>query len=385
MAKRTETWLLYVDESGRFDGDDTASVVTAVLLRGEENNEVAGDLRRVLSGIFPLSPWPPHARVLNQPASRVLFALQGAGTAGPPRDAALARVAAAVRIAQQSTDERLIAICSAAAEPTHALLVNAGEALRHASATAWDALRFAVETERVALRDWFAQVENDLPCGDAVVLAAVARPVEADPKASTGDLKRDRYVDALDTLLERAIALLREEERSAGTEVKISVRVATRGVSVCGLGRMDLNSLHVGAAGRRAGALPSLPGRITPRVITTELVTRYDAFVHPGVVLADLCSNAMKHVLDTRAADRTSWAELENLLRDQLRLPVSRSAPTLANALLPGIAVCQVPRKAIVAALLGEPPVSLAAEPARWAREQALAWVSAIDNARSTQ
>lgn len=381
MARRTESWLLYVDESGDFAGEEGTSVVAGLLLRGEENVEASRALRSELERIFPLSPWPPHASILNQPSSRVYFALQGAGTPGTRRDAALEAIAPAVQAVETSHHETAIAFREAARrreKPSFERLVAVGEVLRNDAPRAWAALRARVEEERHALQAFLAHAAEVAVPDDAVVVAAVARAPEADSEATVGEVRRDAYVDALETLFERTIAFLRDERQTAGTDVRVWASIATRSVGVLGYRTMELDARHVVEIARRASAkLPALGDHVEPRIVPREFVTRYGAAVHPGVVLADYVANALRFSIATSASDRTPWVGLASRCRERVKLPVSRPVPMLGAARLPTIAVSRFPREAILAALRGEPPSMLEAEPALWAREQASEWISA--------
>jgi hypothetical protein len=386
MGRRTESWLLYVDESGDFARDEATSVVAGLLLRGEATVEGSRALRSELERIFPLSPWPPHTSVLNQPASRAYFALQGAGTPGPGRDAACAAIAPAVDAIVASTQEAAIAFCGAARrqeKPRFEHLVAVGEILRNEAPRASWALQSLVEAERGELQAFLAHAAESIVPENAVVIAAVARATEADAGAATGDVIRDTYVDALETLLERTVALLRDERRSPGTDTRVWASVATRSVGILGYGLMNLDARHVVEVARNASSkLPRAPYHAEPRIVSREFVTRYDETVNPGLVLADYVANSLRFSLPTSASDRTTWAALAASSQHHVKLPLARPAPTLGPEPLPTIAVAGYSREAILAALRGEVPTALHEERALWAREQAERWISSAKRAR---
>ncbi len=392
MSARREDWLLYVDESGQFDSGGAAPpteplVVGGFLLRGSEHPDHVLALRTEIERIFPTASWPPHASVLRVPASRVWLALANAGAPSPERERALAQARPAVEVVQRSRTHAAEALREAArrpGEPDYALLLAVDALVRRENPGAHARLVQLVRNEFAAFQAFLRHAAESVVRGNMLAVAGAGTQFEDAPAAGPGQVAHDRYLDALETLFERVLMVVREQPRAANTDVRIWCRVATRGVT---LGEMrprtwpSLNAHYVAEAARRAASVPALPGRVTPRIVPSEFVTRYDATVHPGVVLADFAANQMRHVLTGQAA-HPGWAALAHGVTRALGVPPTRAVELLGGRELPAIAAPDVPRAAVAAAFRGGEIPELAGEPMVWAREQAAAWVAEVEKAR---
>ncbi len=382
----TENWLLYVDESGDFDETGDTCVVSALLLKGEELAEDSTALREMLGTIFPLAPWPPHATELNLPSARVYYVM--AGLVPLATDAVADDVRAAIAVFEGSTMPEAAQWRGHAKQgrrPQYAWLESGNVVLRRECPDVFRALQTRAVAERTALRNLLADASAHVgPRGFAALTAVSSRrPADGPPEqeVATGALRRDGYLDALETLIERAVMVVRGGRRPAATDVRIWARVATRHVGVEGIGSVALNSDHVARVAERAAAVGNVGQTALVRVRSLDRVTRYDGSVHPGVVLADAIANGMRRVLLTRGRDHLGWDQLAGFCEDALGIPAVVPVPSLDASDLPAVAVTGASRTAVQAAARREETLPLVAEPARWAREQAAEWVGALTRA----
>ena len=72
MAPRETRWMLFVDESGKFEIPTQTVVVTGILVRDDVRGSRPGELRQYVRTHYPEWPWPLHAAFINQ---GVMFAV----------------------------------------------------------------------------------------------------------------------------------------------------------------------------------------------------------------------------------------------------------------------------------------------------------------------
>lgn len=343
---------LFIDESGDFDAATDTHVVAGLLLVGSPPGTNPAELRRTLRGLAPLLPWPLHARVYNHPVALGLAALARGGHAAArdALDVSLARLAVAARDALAPAHGALLAEVDAAfaagRDPRDAALRELNRGLRLAAPDVHDELERLARRVPAALRRVAAALGAgaDQPC--LAVAAARCAPGDAG--------QGDPYLSLLAVLVERAARVLVLAELAD----ELHVRPLGRDVLDPVLGRRaPLHVRHFGPLQERLRAA-RIPLRVVP-----QPVARYDADVHPLLVLADFGANRLRRVLD---APEAPLATIERRVQDEVGAPARRRPPDRSNLAAAGAAWRRTQ---------GTPAASIDWTGAcRWAREQAEEW-----------
>lgn len=384
------TYNLYIDESGVFRGSERRSVVCGIL------EDTAGrvdwaKLRDDVGGALPLVPYPFHASCLNQPAYWLALVLLR-GNDYADKGSLLMRVFDATRPAvellgnlsrgerQEQEIEPFLSAIKSGRMPTSKQRENVPGWLRRRLPTALGRVELLCSQMRGELRARYRRALA--PYGERlVVVAAVADPRAPPPPAQRaerdtgGDLlrrkpgdpftsdaaagvRRDAYVRALETVLERTLCLLRCQQPA-----RLNLWVASRYVDLKSYGALSLGRGSVQEIAHLAARFPRLPLEpgVAPHSAEEVLsdvaldvprgVVNYDGSAPMGVVVADYVSNQLGHWLRQREVD---LGELCDLARERvgLRLEAGPRHP-LASSYLPTLAWDGPARTRIEAAFRG--------------------------------
>ena len=401
-------WSLYVDESGRFDSS-RSGVVGGLLVpaRADELSLAPAHqpencvLRRRFGEIWGPAPFPPHAALYNDPVGQVLLAGIRITDAtkwearvnmmpdGRHKGARRAAARPALALLEQTAFAERLATLSDGTKPslTHDDVRDARAALRSAglSAEVLGTLEDVTVKQRNEMHSLVRRALERVP-GSRVLLV---RSVEHDGKGigeliEGTQLIRDRYVEVLELLVERALRVLspgdsldlhvltRNVEFMFGASAVAGGGVGY-GVPVRGsLGAQVLRSLVEAVQARIGTAVRVSVGSVRHFRDTPQLSEP----LHPFLVFADWVATTFRLVLLNR---RTSLAELERQL-EATCLPFGAArAPILSPSLgeLPLTAASGPAAQRIAASLNGQrylpPPPTRPA----WVVEQCAAWVGA--------
>jgi len=390
VPAQPESWLLCVDESGEFT-PGSRSMITGLLVQDRDTPALQAAWRKALERIFPLHVFPQHAHEIRQLASRLV----GYRRLSPAAREALAPVVqilcdeAWARIGEGSrvlgpgtaTLRQFLAQVEAGTEVGRELLVAVGDWLAARDASLAERLRAQEEEEWRQFRS-FAETIGGAYGPRRCYLVAAGVQVPSPGGGARGE--PDPFITTLAVLLERVVALLRSRESPRLLVTRLDPRyyrsvkagqdrpVDAEAVAAC-WGEAARFPLPCGVAhGEREELLRILVSRTSSRRICREKGHQY----HPGLVIADLCSNRLFGLLRKNPP-------LERVLRISdmlLGLPLRAVAAALSDAgELPSLAMAGEPRAAIARAW-SVPRL----EPAwdelspRWAREQAQRWYTAL-------
>ncbi len=368
-----ERWSIFVDESGGFHPADTSWVVGILTERSAASLD-RGVLRDQLAEIWGPGPWPPHGRLLWNPASAVLHAAFGRDwkeSMPAGRFARKLRPHIREAIAELEGDdgfrERLEAIRDGAYPSKDDYAAAEALIAHHPSGQRIYGVRIE---QAQAMDDLVARVFRSLG-PECVTLVPVL--ADRDPKgASPGhlQLRPDSYTRALGVLHERICRLV--------GGVVIDTSVLTRYVEVEGLGdEVPLQAYQLKPL--QDSAVASTNGRCSFRNVGTSLsfqhVPDQGRPLHPMLVLADWVASRLRNAL------QDSRPDLAGLVRVLANHRVATEAmlyrqPALAPDLspLPSVAAAGVPADRIRAAFAGTSPPSRNSSAPPWAWEQADLW-----------
>lgn len=370
-----EDWLLFVDESGRFEEPDEPTAIAGLLLRSRDEPVLRSALRKSLCRAFPLVRYPQHATELRRPTAYAAAAMLRTPAADETQEERDARRAAApaVRVLSDAPPRSLAADFMDAVRngrmPTCEALNRADAWLSRRAPAAWsdlEAWRRRCERHMAGL---LSKLHEELD-GHAWVLLMGGRGAgeEWDTYEASPRLCRDAYLRQLEALFERTLSLL----RGRGTRRRIIAYVATRPVTLEGFGSVELWSREV-MRPAEAAAVTALGSdwRDSVRLIAGAPIVRYDEFVHPGVVLADFLGNRLR----MRLWERRDWTRLAEAVARVAPLPIEATA-TLAPELgaLPTLGMDGPARRCIQDAAAGRPADPTSLSP-RWNRDQAQRWI----------
>lgn len=368
-----QVWQLFVDESGDFDDPEAEVAVAGVLVRAYDSAQLRIRLRQALERAVPVGLYPPHTNRLNIPAWIAL--------------ASMVHVAEGESGARfrKAADPAIRAIEASAEAPA----VQAREAVRayreSGKEVSWEVGR--------AVDAWLAEAHphahRRLACVSRDIDAALVQLLE---RLQSGVLdggrcfvscawsgpedlgSEDRYLRLLEVLLERVFAL------SAGPrppEQRIFAHVATRRVraghdGAGGDEREKMRVEHLAAVARPATTFPV--GCNPPHVVFfPHPPAKYDASVHPGIVLADIAANRL---LGRVLVASSGWEQVQSFAAAAVGLPVDASVRALDTSRAGSIAASGAPRDAIRSAFRGEPHETTWPQAPRWAGDQARVWTS---------
>ncbi|MDP3277918.1 MAG: hypothetical protein Q8Q09_22225 [Deltaproteobacteria bacterium] len=377
MGRRGEgqTWRLYVDETGAFDGEDTSAVV-GLLLRSANHHELDRALRAQLSTLVPEVPWPLHANALVY-ATQLVIACKDLPDDRCARSPVASSIDAAWRWMQQSTYpevQSLVELSSKSRRIDHDRHVEATTALRHVLPEETACLRARLDAIASSLKQTLLGLRKTLGEDSVFVVAAVSSQSQpsVDPHA-------DRYLDTLRGLFERTFALLRQRPRRRES---VRALVARRHVATERIGRHTLHVTDVQLAARAArgtfpdGESPDKPCEST--FLNPELPVDYRANPEAGLVLVDFLAHRLRRVLRAQCAD---WTQLATQMEQITGLrPLAAPQIEPGAGPIPTIALPDPWRVRLTDIAAGRQGSAVPPSP-RWAREATAAmenWVGAL-------
>lgn len=389
-------WSLYVDESGRFEDGDT-SVVAGLLMSASAQSLLPDSdrcrLRRSFAQIWGPAPFPPHAGIYASAYGQALLAaIRVTDLTSHDLRASMLAEGEHNRERRKAARGLLDLLADSAFAPRLEEL-GAGQRihLTHGDVRAARAALGNRAPVRAALEPLDAVADKQRGQMHRLLRSAVARTpgsrvllVRADDldSAELGQpipgtiLIRDRYVDALEVLLERAIRLIPEHDT-------LDVRVLTRTVRLrLPDGRVEIGQISGNALRGLVHAVRERVGSNVHPLIGEPL--RYDdapgAPLHPFLVFADWVATMSRSSL--RGGHLTLEGLMANLDQtftpaEALRAPVQH--PPLGT--LPLAAYAGAAQRRVAAALDGHATLPAFEGPPPWAAEQCAAWVAAAGGA----
>jgi hypothetical protein len=367
---------LFVDESGSFEDADGTSCVVGIVVEAPLRALPPRCLEEALKNDVPWLPWPLHASFYNLGAYHLISWMRAKGkqrSVFPLGD----KLGHLENLVLQSRDEPSRDVRKIVARPDvvvpYELVCRLQRSLEQTAPDAMLALRTCVDLVEDRLRKRLGALSAETKA--FVVAAAAAPDSERDSR------EPDLYLSALAAMLERLASLVLEMTR------EIWPVIAVRGVSMGGTPRL-LDASLVGRLWTEAvrTVVPGTP----PPMMWPAKPDRYDARVHPGLVLADFVANRLRGPLSSK---RTGWQALRGTLATSVVLPVSLP---LDGIELPSVAADGAARQAVRLARtygatqqttsqtspwLGELERCTRA----WAREQATAWTTFLSSASGGQ
>lgn len=346
-----QRWVLFVDESGRFDEPEDDPVVAGLLI-STESRAMADDraLTERLRKGADWVPWPFHAWLLNRAVSHAVWA------AAFPEKAHMAaeRAARELREIAPRELESAVQLVRRSKEPTADQLHNLHRALvgkQEKRLRELDLLTNRVrESISAAIRDLAA---------DRNMFLFVAGQSKRGEAPTPGAVGGDLYLEQLETLCERVEDALQEQ----GGLHLIELRVLDR--SAAGYRRIETAHLE--------GCLPSAPGKGSPITWESRPPAIYGADVKPQLVLADICANAWYGAIK-RPHDNLPLAETVAAAGRQFEVPTYFSDAELQHLAASGEA-----RRFLGDVSMRKEPGPLRCPPVRpWARGQAEAWARVL-------
>ncbi len=381
-----EDWLLYVDESGDDHNPDDVHLVGGLLLQANDSTGLDRLLRRALEDVYPLWPWPPHATELRFVSARVAAAMRSTSAEESERAERLReKTDPLVQLTRASREEPARALCELAADwkagtRRYEVLRDADRWLRKQDRGAFEALRRECEAQERRLQQYLAALGR-VGVARATVLLTVSPRYEPDvpadglPATPRCQVRRNRYVRALEALLTSATELL------AGDGGTIRLYAATRRVARTPTpkGRADSVDLfpHVVADIADSGRSGLPRPTAAPELLPLGNPNSYDEAVVPGIVFADWIVNRARRAL--REVGRSGELR-EHLVASgalgtaEEPLPV-RFAPVRGGEALPTVSVDGAPWRAVREALAGRDPALPNMAP--WVRGVTVPWVAA--------
>lgn len=350
--------LACVDETGNFDRTSETHCVGGLLLRASPEPGV--QLRTMSRKALPHLHRPPHAAHLNRRSFHLVswMRLDADRRAEVPPE--LARpLAEAERLLGGWSDlpDLLRAPCP---EPPIKELAACDQWLRGEARKCWSLLEdvHAVVDQRIS---WLLRGVRDRMGG---VLVAAVRMHVPEPATRSG-APPDAFLSLLTLDLERLL-LLRQGGR---TPVELELQISERDIVSGAKGQREkLTREHVmrevddvRALGIGAGVTVVMPRAPQP----------FDAYMPPGLALADLAVNRLRWVMEKSE----TWSDVVQFAQHHIGLPVELKVPGLGR--LPTIAFDGTANEVLRDVLAGRAARGLnELEPL--AREQAERWVAAL-------
>jgi hypothetical protein len=289
-------WVLYLDESGRFDDPDDAVAVAGVLIRSESSLVTDSHIRSALETAAPGLPWPHHTAWHRLSAWVGLcchrFALLGNGTAIPPLVIAAAQqVLDYLAVAESTVMARVIAALDAGRNPEFEDLqllsrrVQLRPELTASSTRLVDYGRLAGDAVRSLLEDLSCRLEGPDGAPGVLVLAASEAELGDAGLHASDPVLADRYLALVGTLCGRLAASL---ERLGG-EHRVEIHASMRNVRDRRFGKnVPLSPGHVQKA-----ALEARRQVTSVTLIAAGVAPFHDS--HALFVVADHLANAARH------------------------------------------------------------------------------------------
>ena len=401
-------WSLYVDESGRFDSS-RSGVVGGLLVpaRADELSLAPAHqpencvLRRRFGEIWGPAPFPPHAALYCDPVGQVLLAgirITDATRSGPRakmlpdgRHKGARREAArpALALLEQTAFAGRLATLSDGTAPwlTHDDVRDARDALQSAGlgAAVWGALDDVVSKQRYEMNSLVRRALERVPGSRVLLVRSVEHDGHGIGELIEGtQLIRDRYVEALELLIERALRVLAPGD-------SLDLHVLTRNVDfVFGAGAGAVGGAGNGVPVRGSlgaqvlrGLVEAVQARIGTAVrISVGSARRFrdtpelNEPLHPFLVFADWVATTFRLVL---LNPRSPLADLERQLEATCVPYGAARAPILSPSLgvLPLTAASGPAAQRIAASLNGQQFLPPAPTRPTWVVEQCAAWVGA--------
>jgi hypothetical protein len=396
-----KTYNLYLDESGSFRDRHRRSLVCGVLEDRAAQidwNEIRTEVQRVL----PLVPYPFHATLLHEPALWPALALLEARRPKARRSSEGAElldqmrpisklVHGASRVDRKPIEQLLQSIDRGRVPEKLELQAFHDWLLERSSASARKLEMLRYRTRRALQSTYRQRLAQHR--GSLVAVAAVADAKAPAPPPQPGErlefsesgkrpggytsqrntsVRRDAYVRALETVLERVLCMLRGSD-----PCQLNLWVASRHVDLKGYGTLDLSRDAVREIAELAARFPELPvGERGEQGVDVDVnlprgVVRFDGSAPMGLVLADYVSNQLYHELRSREVELSDLSDgLQR--RAGLRLEAGPRHP-LATSVLPTIAWDGPARATLRKAFAGQSANTSTLEP-RANRTQAECW-----------
>ncbi len=370
--KPREEWQLFIDESGNFDSPEGLRLVTGLLIKAPDTEEVRTSLRSALEQAHPGIPWPPHSFLCNYMGGWVAQVLANQ--------------------AQNQIDENLWM----AAERIQSLLkVKSPEAHTSLRKLMKPGKKYGNDAQR--LERYLQRLPPQLLTPFVVaqrtrteLLGMLFQELERDNQAFTvvsvvGDRTAgDPYLRAFETLVERVVALFRESPaKPESPHIVIRVHVASREIQPeWAPTRIPfIPKIMQGLLAHARNYPPYAPRdrlEFNPRlsfVFSNFWNANYGVDCHPGITLVDYLSNqTYRSLRDLGKLKHLTCQIIHNNCRSRLLLAPQR-VPRLDSKALPTLAATGRAREAILEAYLPEGKVDplTELEPV-WMGEQSHKW-----------
>lgn len=220
MAPRETRWMLFVDESGRFEIPTETVVVTGILVRGDIPGSRPGELRRYVMRHYPEWPWPLHAAYVNQGVMFAVYAYvahrQGNGARNGLAESAIAQLTAVER----ELVDKVIGACTEGSEPVLKDVKRLNRRLWQLDRDLRERLDVKVRRVWNAVREVVKSIKKK--AADGVLLLTASDSEQPTPIVNERSLpEQDRYLQTLKCLLERVqrVLELRSGRHRAGAYV----------------------------------------------------------------------------------------------------------------------------------------------------------------------
>ena len=369
----SNTWQLFVDESGAFEKQpNRPSVVAGLLLQHENHPDLEAALRKKLSDAYPMIPYPPHATDLNMPASRVAACLvweaQSPGKRPASDKATFSACAEAIKSVRSIRHDYkdFLAVVERGGWPTWELLYATTSQMK---AETLPPIRKLMQAQDLHMGKVLDTILKNCPC--CTLLASRSGLPHEQPTGID-------YMSQLRALFERVLMLLASQDP---VPTDLLLHIAERRVPNDRAGvELPIVSRDVQEAWQQAEEAlfgQSRNVRLTGVHAVAQLPPAYDGNVHPGVVIADFVSNRL---CGPAGDGGTSLNSLRSYVRKRTGLPMAMNRRGVtSDDPLPTVTACGRPTEAVRDAYRNLPKgASVKAVQPRWAREQAVEWIAAL-------
>jgi hypothetical protein len=307
------SWLLFVDESGNFDGPEGTVCLGGLLVEHGSLQTMGCALRRGIEKAYPHVPYPPHATELNLAAGHL-----AAWRRWPVRSVHAEKLRRANEEFESAIRTKVLGPLlqgflnpeGERRRPRFESLEGCDQWLRACAPKALVLLEDVRDSSRLEMVDFLSKASSSfLKRGQRFLLTGV---VECDRHEWDGhSASQDRYLALLRTLFEEVFLFLRSGRSGAGGSRTVLVRVASRGIYDAA---RELTVVDVGEQARSASSFPLYPPEAGLDTVDVEaqIEPKFDGKVHAGVVVADFLSNRLR-----RAARDGSlgWADVRQAIK----------------------------------------------------------------------
>jgi hypothetical protein len=291
------SWLLFVDESGNFDGREGPVSLGGLLLQHDSLPTIGRGLRLGVEKIYPHVPYPPHATELNLAAGHLaswrLWPVQSIYS-GQLENANL-EFEKALRI--EGASPLLQGFLNAECERKRPKFPSLQGCDQWMQANAPKAMAILEEVRDASSRNMVDFLSNASSVlfnrNRRCILTGVVECGRHEWDGSTSSV--DRYLDLLRTLFEEVFLFLRDGPPGVGTAHSIAVRVASRRIYDAA---RALTVSDIDEQVRCASVFPLYPSQGGHDTIEVEaqIEPKYDGNAHAGVVVADFLCNKLRRV-----------------------------------------------------------------------------------------